>query len=433
MGFISANPYSDCNVYGTCKTTTSTTIVNQFNSSNATSNNSQYLQGKTPQQVADLYIETDPQSIHTDAINTTQFQYTGGKLHLLTSWLTSFINTFGFWNNTNTISKNVAFNQVQTGKINAPLPPAVATGSVFSTDAPPDMIVIGQNLVPSIIPDGSGITGFTLTFTSGAKNGVTFGIIATIDDGSNDVIRLDASRTGVVDGDTFEIKSSGGISLNISVNNVTALTLDSNGNIATTKNISAKEINATKVNCTSLNAGSGNITTTGTTGGGPIIGTSYKLGSNTISSFANLQSLAGLSYSSASLVKMTGTNTFTLDTSPYAVIGSDVTFGTIIMTKLISNQASDADFDTDEVLSTSLSTGYGKLQVADTSNNRIAEFLLTGQSAPVLAMNSSNHFSVTKDTASKYNVYFENGQYRIQNKVGNDINFKVGFFGVQAS
>jgi len=40
--------------------------------------------------------EVDPFSIHTYAINTTQMNYTGGQLNILESWLTTWINTFGF-------------------------------------------------------------------------------------------------------------------------------------------------------------------------------------------------------------------------------------------------------------------------------------------------------------------------------------------------
>jgi len=60
-----------------------------------------------------------------------------------------------------------------------------------------------------------------------------------------------------------------------------------------------------------------NIITTGSIGGGVITGTSFVIGANTISSFANLDSLADLSYASASFVKMTDANTFTLDTNTY--------------------------------------------------------------------------------------------------------------------
>jgi hypothetical protein len=64
------------------------------------------------------------------------------------------------------------------------------------------------------------------------------------------------------------------------------------------------------------------ILTAGTIGGGAITGTSFVIGANTLTSFANLSSVAGLSYASASFVKMTGANTFTLDTATYVKVGT---------------------------------------------------------------------------------------------------------------
>ena len=60
-------------------------------------------------------------------------------------------------------------------------------------------------------------------------------------------------------------------------------------------------------------SGTGNFITSGS-----VKGISFSIGSNTISSFANLASLAGLSYVSNGFVKMTGANTFALDTNTYA-------------------------------------------------------------------------------------------------------------------
>lgn len=65
-----------------------------------------------------------------------------------------------------------------------------------------------------------------------------------------------------------------------------------------------------------LGLGSGSLTTTGTIGAGAITGTSFSIGSNAISSFANLSSLAGLSTTSG-LVKQISANTFGIDITPY--------------------------------------------------------------------------------------------------------------------
>jgi hypothetical protein len=50
--------YQDCEIYGTCDTAAD--LISRINYSTKDVNNSQYLRGLTPQEVADLYVETDP-------------------------------------------------------------------------------------------------------------------------------------------------------------------------------------------------------------------------------------------------------------------------------------------------------------------------------------------------------------------------------------
>lgn len=59
INIISADTYSDCSVYGNCQDKSGTDIITGGNYTINT-NNSDYLQGLTPQQVANLYSETDP-------------------------------------------------------------------------------------------------------------------------------------------------------------------------------------------------------------------------------------------------------------------------------------------------------------------------------------------------------------------------------------
>ena len=80
-----------------------------------------------------------------------------------------------------------------------------------------------------------------------------------------------------------------------------------------------------------VDLGSKTFVTTGTLGAGAVTGTSFAIGANTISSFANLSSIAGLSYGSPAFVKMTGANTFTLDTNTYltSLAGALLADGTV--------------------------------------------------------------------------------------------------------
>lgn len=59
LTYVQSASYSDCEVYGNCNVNP-TVSSEPVNYSAVNVNNSQYLQGLTPQQVADLYSETDP-------------------------------------------------------------------------------------------------------------------------------------------------------------------------------------------------------------------------------------------------------------------------------------------------------------------------------------------------------------------------------------
>jgi len=80
--------------------------------------------------------------------------------------------------------------------------------------------------------------------------------------------------------------------------------------------------------------------------------------------------------------------------------------------------AADTDFDTDDVLSTGIGAGYGILMVAESVDAVASAWLVQDES--LLAMMVHGSFSGTKDTASKYNVYYETDQFKVQNKVGNN-------------
>lgn len=54
---VIASTYEDCSIYGNCQPIKA---IEQFNNNTANVNNSNFLRGLTPQQVANLYTETDP-------------------------------------------------------------------------------------------------------------------------------------------------------------------------------------------------------------------------------------------------------------------------------------------------------------------------------------------------------------------------------------
>ena len=115
--------------------------------------------------------------------------------------------------------------------------------------------------------------------------------------------------------------------------------------------------------------------------------------------------------------KITTTNAEFVDKSGDTLTGS-----------LKINNAADADSDADDVLNTEIDASHGVLIVGVTSDDKTAIYRTEGQTLTAISANSD--FSVTKDTASKYNVYYETDQFKVQNKVGDNKIIKIGFIGV---
>jgi hypothetical protein len=89
---------------------------------------------------------------------------------------------------------------------------------------------------------------------------------------------------------------------------------------------------------------------------------------------------------------------------------------------------SDTDSDTDDVFSTGLSASYGLLVVSCETDTSSALFRLSNES--IYLISGDGDFGVTQDAASKYNVYWDTDQFKVQNKVGDNKLLKIGFFGV---
>jgi len=94
-----------------------------------------------------------------------------------------------------------------------------------------------------------------------------------------------------------------------------------------------------------------------------------------------------------------------------------------LFTALGIKYAADADSDTDDVLGTSISSGTGLMLVSVTTDDDAALYRVEGSTLTAISANSN--FSTTKDTGSKYNVYYETDQYKVQNKVGDNKDIKV--------
>jgi hypothetical protein len=119
-----------------------------------------------------------------------------------------------------------------------------------------------------------------------------------------------------------------------------------------------------------------------------------------------------------------GNVTVTHSAGQLALAGNLAMVGTVS-----ANTAEDTDSDTDDVLVTTIpNTVYGMLIVRESTGTEACQYLLAGGTIEKVSTDAT--FTVTKDNASTYNVYFEDNVIKVQNKVGDNKNIRCGFFGV---
>jgi formylmethanofuran dehydrogenase subunit E len=82
----------------------------------------------------------------------------------------------------------------------------------------------------------------------------------------------------------------------------------------------------------------------------------------------------------------------------------------------------------DGVLKTSIIGNLGILIVSDCTNSKVALLRIEGNT--VVSVSANAIFSITKDTASKLNVYWETDQIKVQNKTSANVTLKVALVGV---
>jgi hypothetical protein len=91
--------------------------------------------------------------------------------------------------------------------------------------------------------------------------------------------------------------------------------------------------------------------------------------------------------------------------------------------------ASDTDSDTNDVLTTTIpNTAYGLVIVRESTGTEACVFLIAGGTIEKIGADAT--FTVTKDNASTYNVYFETNVIKVQNKVGDNKNIAVGLYSI---
>ena len=111
------------------------------------------------------------------------------------------------------------------------------------------------------------------------------------------------------------------------------------------------------------------------------------------------------------------------------VTGAIASEASISGTKVSANTAEDVDSDTDAVLTTTIAdTEYGMLLVRETAGTEMCLYLIAGGTIEKVSADAT--FTVTKDNASTYNVYFETNVIKIQNKVGDNKVIRAGLFSI---
>jgi hypothetical protein len=94
----------------------------------------------------------------------------------------------------------------------------------------------------------------------------------------------------------------------------------------------------------------------------------------------------------------------------------------------ISQRISNADSDTDEVDSVTWAGGAGLIIAYAVTDGKSAIWRLAGTTLSAVSVDVA--FTATKDNAATYNVYFEGGAIKLQNKVGDNKVVRLGFFGI---
>jgi hypothetical protein len=102
--------------------------------------------------------------------------------------------------------------------------------------------------------------------------------------------------------------------------------------------------------------------------------------------------------------------------------------GGIRITKNYMGVAEKTALANNEVLNTSIGMNRGLLIVADMTNQKV--ILLRIEGSTMVSVSGNAIFTITKDTASKINVYWETDQVKVQNKTGGILGIKVALSGI---
>lgn len=89
---------------------------------------------------------------------------------------------------------------------------------------------------------------------------------------------------------------------------------------------------------------------------------------------------------------------------------------------------SDVDSDTDDVLSTGITTKFGLVLIKETVDKKFCLFRIKGDNSIPIIVDGDAEFAAVKDNPATYNFYYETDQFKLQNKVGDNKALYVGLY-----
>lgn len=309
----------------------------------------------------------------------------------------------------------------------------VHLGDLIKAKAPSYAFNLNQNLRTTDSPTFAGLTLTGTTFTINGSSGIldngTVPLTADWNVGAFDLTAVDMTATNFKLSGTGTLTSTTGNAMF-----TTALTAASGDEVGfylpVTVNKAAGNYTALKVNVTETSApGTADLLVDFQVGS---VSKSRidNAGSYNISNGAVSVRAAGYySYIAGACIYSNGGtggyHEFRIGTTPTFTIKST---GVASITPITSTMINNADSDTDEVDSVVFAGGYGLVIAASITDGTSAVWKLKGTTFEAIEVDAD--WTATKDGAATYNVYFEGGAIKIQNKVGDNKAVKLGFFGI---
>jgi hypothetical protein len=102
--------------------------------------------------------------------------------------------------------------------------------------------------------------------------------------------------------------------------------------------------------------------------------------------------------------------------------------GGILIEKAFLGVSEQREVEVNGVFLTGIKENCGTLFIRDVTNSKVGIFRIEGTT--IVSVSANAIYSITKDTASKLNAYWETGQFKVQNKTAAVVSLRVAFLGI---